>query len=381
MKNNIPRIVIPIIVLVATVGLTAAALATKKHADDIRANAMAPPKPAMGVSVSVASVEWRARSLTVRTNGFLAPVETRTVSPEVSGYIEQQFHEVSDPVSSGHPMFQIDRSLAAIGVEGSEAVVDRAKSQLTLAEENLKRVQRLGEAANPLELTRFSAEHQVALASVREAEAAHHEARVLFDKTDVTSPLNGFVSRIYRRQGEFAHAGQPIVEVIETGTLKLLIQLDDREVVIFATNDPAEIYVPALPTKSFDGKILRIFPSAALDSRKFEVEIAIANVDGHLRPGFYAEATLTAVPDEASAQVPAMPRLAIQIRDGADHCFVIHRDESTGQEIARLVRIETVPLLGSPQFAQVLSGLEVGDRVITTGLQHVTDKAAVLIRD
>ncbi len=381
MKNKLANILIPTAVVAATVAIAAAALATQKYASDQRTNALTPPKTSMGISVSVATVELKSRSVTVRASGFLAPAQIRTISPEVSGYIRVQHHEVSDPVRKDDPVFKIDDTLSKIAVEKSEAALDQSKSQRTLAEENLKKVQNLGEAANPFELTKFSTEHQIAVAAVRGAEAAHHEAGVFLEKTTVESPITGFVSKIYRRRGEFAHTGQPLVELIETDTLKLLVQFDDREVVMFSPGDDAKISIPALPTQTFRGQILRIFPIAAIDSRKFEVEIKIDNHSGELRPGFYAEARLTATPRQPNAQVPAVPRLAIFDIDRREHCFLVQRDESTGRDIAKLARVETVQLLGSPQFAQVLSGLEVGDRVITTGLQHVTDEAVVLIRD
>lgn len=381
MKNNLANKLIPVAVILVTIGITAGALATKKHAEDVRANAVNPPKSALGVSVSVATVELKPRSVTVRVNGFLAPAETRTVSPELSGYIQTQHFEISDAVKKGIPLFQIDDTLSKIAVEKSEASLDQAKGQLSLAEIKLDKVQDMGTAAIPIERDKAVSEHKVAIAGVRAAEATHHEAKVLFEKTILRSPISGLVSRIYRRQGEFAHAGQPLIELIETNTLKLLVQLDDREVVMFSPGDPAQISIPALPTKSFQGKILRIFPSAALDSRKFELEIEIANSSGELRPGFYAEARLTAIPKGNGSQVPAIPRLAIVDINEQEHCFLVRHDASAGRDTAYLTPVETVPLLGAPQFAQVISGLEVGDRVITSGLQHVTDKGPVLVRD
>jgi membrane fusion protein (multidrug efflux system) len=374
-------LVILLTAVLGTVGVAAYRWAETRHQDEL---AKTPPQS--GVAVGTAVVELRPVAMRVEARGFLEPFEQVLVATEIPGRVERRMVEIADRVARNEPLFQIDRSLHRVAVDKALAETRRAASDLRQAEVNAERIERLKEtdSANPLEVLDVETALTKAEAYVKEADAALAEARILLEKTAIVSPVNGVIAAIHAHQGEYAQVGQPLAEVIVVDRLKLRVQLSDREAVASSPGDPVTLQTTALPGEAFAGRILRIYPRAARDSRKFEAEIEVPNSDGQLRPGFYAEATL--MPQNRPQgktphvrEILTIPRLAVMERHRQQYCYVIR--QRTGEALYRAIwtPIESRSLLTDPKLVEVVAGLEAGDRVITTGLQHVTHESIVRV--
>ena len=374
-------VVVLVTAVLGTVGVAAYRWAEARHVDEVTETA---PQP--GVAVGTAVAVSRMVEIRVETRGFLEPFEEVLVAAEVPGLVERRLVEVADRVTTGDVLFQIDPSLHTVAVERALAETKRAASDLRQAEVNAERIERLKEtdSANPVEVLDVETAVAKAEAYVKEAEAALAEARILLAKTTIVSPVSGVVAGVHASQGEYAHVGQPLAEVIVVNRLKLKVQLSDREAIAFTPGDLVTLATVALPGERFEGCILRIYPRAARDSRKFDVEIEVPNADGRLRPGFYAEAMLhpdQSSPDVAtrSLEILTIPRLAVLDLYRQQYCYVIRRNPEEAVDRAIWTRIETRPVLTDPQSVEVISGLEAGEHVVTTGLQHVAHESIVRV--
>jgi len=380
------RIVVTVVVLVITAGLCAGGVTALRWVEVQRAEQQSVEPPTAGVDVEVAAARMRLVGHEVSSRGFLAADEQLVISSEVAGRIDGQFVEASDRVEKGGVLFEIDRALREMAVEKAKADVARMRSDLHEAQVHWQRVARLEEtdSAPPIEVLEVQSAVERSKAMVRAAEVALSEAELVLDKTTIRSPVSGVVAGVLARQGEFASIGHPLAEVIVTDRVRLTVQLNDREVVSIGPGDTVEVSVSALPGEVFAGEILRIFPRATLDSRKFEVEIGISNPDGRLRPGFFAEARITpgrgsSEGGEGVREILTIPRLAVQELHRQEYCFVVVRRAGESVDRARWTLIETLPILTDPQSVQVVSGLEAGERVITLGHLHVTHDTVVRV--
>jgi RND family efflux transporter MFP subunit len=331
------------------------------------------------VHVEAEPVALETIELAVMTRGFLEPFETITVAGEVAGAVEVQKIEVGAQTEAGSLLFEIDNEIHVTTLARAMAEVDRRKAELDRATENQKRVAKLQErdSANPVEITQVNTDRAVAEAAHKQAKAAVDEATIQIERSTVAAPTGGVISRIHIRKGEHALPGQPMADIIVVDPLKLILQLNDREVVAFAAGDPVDINVPALGGEIFEGLILVIHPRATLDTRKFEVEVTVPNPDGRLRPGFYVQATLRGAADRnPSKRVLTLSRSAVFEQYRQTYCYVV-RENSEGSTHVSLAPVETLPLLSSPMRLQLVTGLEEGDLVVTSGIQHLTHGAAV----
>lgn len=379
------RLAITITVLGVTAVLVAGGIGTLKLAEAKRIPKDRSATVDGGIPVRVATASVRQVPYEISAWGYLSPFVELTVSAEVPGFVKSQRVEASDRVSEGDVLFHLDSALRKSALEKAKAELERARSRHRLAIQNHARVQSLVEkdSVNPLEVAQITTELEVALAVVHQAEQTVEEARILLDKTEIRSPLRGQVARVHTRQGEYAHVGQPLVDLIETDRLKLVLQLDDRDVITFSEGDPVSMTVDAIPGGSFEGRILRRFPSARADSRKFDVEVEVPNPEGRLRPGFSVHARLVksvaANRWDESAELVSIPRIAVFERFRLKYCYVVSRVDGESVDRAILTRIEVLPIPSDPEYVRVSGGIGVGQRVVTTGLPHVTDQTIVRI--
>ena len=168
--------------------------------------------------------------------------------------------------------------------------------------------------------------------------------------------------------------------------LKLLAEVEDRDVVWIEPGQSVGLTTSAMPGWQFEGTVRRVYPQAALASRKFELEIEVPNPDRRLRPGFFMNGVITQPePSEselAGARVVVVPREAVVERFGQRFCHVIYPGDA-GKDAHQAVRtlVDVLPDLSDPRVLRVVSGLMEGQRVVTKGHQHLGERADVRIEE
>lgn len=384
------------------------------------------------VPVRVVRVERLAIPRRVRLRGFLEAFERLTVSAEVAGEIVEQWVEGSDDVRVGQPLFKIDEDLYSIQHERAQAAQQQADSEFKLAEANWQRIEDLPEtSSNQLERIEGQTNYLAAQAKQREATAVVREAALNLEKTTVKSPIAGVVARVFARRGEFMAPGRPMAELIEIDRLKMLAEIEDRDVLWVTPGQVVMLTSKILPGEVFCGHVHRVFPQAMPTSRKYRIEIALPNSERRLKPGFFMKgeivegalesescrgvadqhaggeqkAGVTASrregeegggTDAASAQDPGaktepgstptvpiesalvVPREAVIEVYGQSMCYVATAlaGEDGLMEAVR-VPVEVLPLPADIRRLHVVSGLSEGDLIVVKGMQHLSERSMV----
>ncbi|MEO6809353.1 MAG: efflux RND transporter periplasmic adaptor subunit, partial [Isosphaeraceae bacterium] len=123
------------------------------------------------------------------------------------------------------------------------------------------------------------------------------------------------------------------------------------------------------PRQTFPAKISRINPMVDSSSRTFQVEAAVPNDDGLLRPGGFAKAQIITRRD---AEALVVPREAVYRFAGVIKLFVVEGEKARGIPI-------TTDLEGRG-WVEVRGDLPARAQVITTGQTQLADGTSVVIR-
>jgi len=258
-----------------------------------------------------------------------------------------------------------------------------------LAETNWHRIQGLDEEqASPTERQEGETRFLAAQANERQAEAAVRQSSLLLERTDVSSPISGVISRLYARRGEFTQPGQPLADVIEVARLKLLGEIEDREMVWVRVGMPVVLATEIFPGEQFDGHVHRISPQALSTNRKFEVEIELANPQRRFHPGFFMKGIIMR-PESGGADATDMlvaPREAVVELFGEHFVHVVRpttpvADTMQTELTATRTAVIVLPIPSDPRFWQVVEGLEEGELVVTKGVQHLSTETTVRITE
>lgn len=181
----------------------------------------------------------------------------------------------------------LNGALAAERAEARAAIAE-ARAVLEAAGKNLKRARELRAAgwATPQALEKAERDHGVAVA--RRATARQHlatidrpprlddiaraeaeidaaaarvaEARALFDKTVVRSPIDGIVLRRFRHPGEMVSIAEysPILAVGDLSKLRVRAEIEEADVARVAKGQPAHVTAPAFADRRFAGRVVRV---------------------------------------------------------------------------------------------------------------------------
>lgn len=211
-------------------------------------------------------------------------------------------------------------------------------------------------------------ERQELLARVRKAEANLERAKIDLANATITAPITGVVSKRYVDEGEFITLSAPLFTLVAMDTVKVLVDVVERDIPSIEVGAAAWLRVDAYPGEVFTGQVAKISPVVDPDTRTAEVEIRVANPGYKLKPGMYARVEILIerrknallVPKEALLPGQDSPTIYIH-KDGLAHL----RNIEVGVEERGLV--------------EVLSNLEPGEEVVIAGQTKLRDSAPVRI--
>jgi RND family efflux transporter MFP subunit len=145
--------------------------------------------------------------------------------------------------------------------------------------------------------------------------------------TDATlySPTSGYIAKRMIEPGDTASVGQPVFEIIQLNPVEVNVGVPETDVHLVRIGQKAEIKIPALPGKSFQGRVRVLNVSADPGTRTYMARISVPNPEHTLRMGMVAEATIQG---DKAVPMAILPGDAI-VRDpqGATQVFVYYPDQ------------------------------------------------------
>ncbi len=135
-----------------------------------------------------------------------------------------------------------------------------------------------------------------ARAQLNEAQAAVAAARVALEDLQVTSPLDGVVTRKHAEVGETLGAGRPVVTVTDISRPWLRVYIPENLIGKVRLGAAARIKVDTFPDREFDGRVSYVSSEAEFTPKNvqtqeervklvFAVNVTADNRDGTLKPG------------------------------------------------------------------------------------------------
>jgi len=277
------------------------------------------------------------------------PFQQNNIAPAVPGRIDRIPVDVGAKVSKGTLL----------------AVMDRTQySQLAAQLANLEADNaRLKAVYNAGGISRSQMDQSDTQLSVqREA------LRNLRENIELRSPINGVVTARNYDAGDL-YTGMPILTVMQMNPLKVKADISETYFPQVKTGQSVDINVDMFPDKKFSGKVSLIYPAIKAQTRTFTVEITIPNNDLTLRPGMFARTTLKF----GSRPGVMIEDLAIQKQFGTNEKYVYVAGD--GEAVRRVVTVGR--RIGSQ--VNILSGVESGEEVITSGFTKLSDGTAITV--
>ncbi|MFA7383168.1 MAG: efflux RND transporter periplasmic adaptor subunit [Desulfurivibrionaceae bacterium] len=306
---------------------------------------------------------WEA---TLPAVGSLEAVQGVTVAAELPGKVTHLAFTPGTWIKAGSLLLQQDTSSEMAQLQAAEA-------EATLAKANFERLRLL------IETNAVSkAAYDDGEAKFKQALAQADTIRAAIAKKTILAPFSGRLGIRLVNLGQSLKEGEPIVSLQAMDPIFINFMLPQQELARVKPGLPVRITSDVLPGQTVVGKITAINPQADSATRNVRVQATAANKDERLRPGMFAT---VAVVLPGKNQVLAIPATAVLPAPYGDSVFVVEeRKEEKSGKTGLAVRQQFVRL-GERRgdFVAVLSGLEDGATVVSTGVFKLRNGQQVVI--
>jgi membrane fusion protein (multidrug efflux system) len=302
-----------------------------------------PPKDAP-VPVELVAVETGPLLETLRATGTLDAEESVDLRPEVEGEVTSIQMTEGEAVKKGEIILQIDESK-------QQAVVAEAEAEFRLADENRRRADLL-----LTDGTISQQEHDQVISSFRRSEASLNLARKRLTEYTLAAPFDGILGRRTVSIGQYVSPQTILVSIYAMDRMKLDFSVPERYSARVKPGQTLSLTVAAHGEEKFSGEIYLVEPEVNVQTRTVPVRAFVPNADHRLKPGMFANLTLS-VGTKGSALT--LPEDCLFPHTGG---FAVYRDAGG---VAELVPVETG--LRIPGRVEILSGLQAGDLVARSG--------------
>ncbi len=328
-----------------------------------QASAFQPPPEAV-TTIVAEQEQWPS---TLHAIGTMVAVHGVTVSADLPGIVEKISFDSGRTVGAGDVLVQLDTSQ-------ERAQLAAAEAQRDLANINLERVRGLREKG-----VTSQAEYDRATAEAKQAEARVGEIGATIERKTIRAPFAGILGIRQVDLGQYLSGGDPVVPLQTLHPIYVNFAVPQQEVAALVVGAEVRLTLEGKPGVEFPGKITAINSIVDEATRNVEVQATFANADGTLRPGMFVE---TQVVVGAGTPMIALPASSVQYAPYGNTVFLV--EEIKGQEGKSYLGVrQQFVKLGSARGDQVavLSGVEPGAQVVTSGVFKLRNGAAVQVNN
>jgi membrane fusion protein (multidrug efflux system) len=357
------RMVLTLIVLLAIVGALGFVKFRQIQVAMAQGAAFQPPPEAV-TTIVAAREEWPA---TLNVIGTIAAVQGVTVSADLPGIVERIEFESGRAVHEGDVLVVLDTRQ------------ERAQLQAVEAQRDLARVDfgRMQGLLNERVVSR--AEYDRATADQRQSEARVAETVAIIERKQIRAPFSGILGIRQVDLGQYLSAGDPVVSLQSLHPIYVNFGVPQQAVGQISPGRQVRMTSNDLGGATFTGRVTALDSIVDEATRNVQIQATLANPEGKLRPGMFMQ---TEVAVGANRTVIPLPASAISYAAYGDSVFIVTDLKGPDGRTYRGVRQQFVKLEGGrgDQVA-VVSGVEPGDEVVTSGVFKLRNGTAVLVNN
>ncbi|MGY6770612.1 efflux RND transporter periplasmic adaptor subunit [Komagataeibacter sp. NFXK3] len=168
------------------------------------------------VAAIVVIVLWDYYTASPWTRNGQVRAQVANIAPRISGQVNEVRVHDNQFVHKGDVLYVIDPFDFRVKVDIAEAAVNERRADLEFKTSQYERRQKIsGVAVSGEEKQQFEAVAQQAEAQYASALADLRQARIDLERTEVRSSLNGYVTNLTMRAGDYASAGHVNIQIID----------------------------------------------------------------------------------------------------------------------------------------------------------------------
>jgi membrane fusion protein (multidrug efflux system) len=329
------------------------------------AQAAAYQPPPEAVTTIVATTEpWPD---TLPLIGTTAAVQGVTVSADLPGLVARIAFESGRAVRAGDVLVELD-------TKQEQAQLAAAEAQRELARLNFERMQAL-----VVDGAISKADFDQAAAEQKSTEARVGEIKASIARKTIRAPFAGILGIRQVNLGQYLSGGDPVVPLQALHPIYVNFGVPQQETARVHVGGVVRITADELSGASFTGRVTAVDSVVNQATRNVQVQATVPNADGKLKPGMFVQ---TAIATGVTRSIVSLPASAIGYAPFGDSVYVLGDLKGPDGKTYRGVTqkfVKVGPTRGDR--VAILSGVEAGDEVVTSGVFKLRNGAAVSVNN
>ncbi|WP_037322174.1 efflux RND transporter periplasmic adaptor subunit [Salegentibacter sp. Hel_I_6] len=298
--------------------------------------------------------------------GDVATDENILIYSEFSGILQDLRVEEGQEVNKGQVLAKIDDG-------GLSSELAQLETQATLAKTTFERQERLWEQNIGSEMQYLEAK-----TNYESMQNSVNRLKSQLDKTIVRAPFSGIVDEILTEQGEVVSPGQS--QLFRLVSLKnMYVEAAVPESYLNNVRKGTEVIVEiGSVNREIEGEIRRVGNTINANNRSFNIEVAIPNENGMVKPNQIATIKLNDYTAESAVIIPE--NALLKNAQGESVVFVLQEkegDDNIGTAQRQIVETG----YSYNDLIEITKGLESGQTLIVEGAKNLRDGQEVKIRN
>ncbi|WP_025125170.1 efflux RND transporter periplasmic adaptor subunit [Myroides odoratimimus] len=303
------------------------------------------------------------------------------IRPQVEGILEKIFVDEGAFVKEGQPLFQVDPLPYQEVLNNMIATENVEKAKLKNAKLEIDRLKPLidNEVIAQVQLETAKSNYDIAKASLAKATAAVNSAKISLDYTIIKAPVSGYIGRMPKRIGNLVSKGdkEPLTVLSDVSEVYVYFGMSESDFLYFSKDnkktDTASIsnghYLPDVSLILADGheypekgKVDMINGQVNRTTGSISLRASFPNSKDVMRSGNTGTIKLK----ETNPRVILIPQEVTTSIQDKTFVYILDKEDK--------VKLQSIELNGvSGNNFIVSEGLQIGDRIIKTGFDKLTE--------
>ena len=199
-------------------------------------------------AVLIALVTWDQYNAGPWTRDGRVRVQVASVAPQISGQITELRIVDNQFVHKGDLLYVIDPFDFDVALRTNKAILQQRVADLNVKDLQSERRRRLSDLASSTEEKQiYEGNALQAKAAVDSAEQQVRQAEINLQRSEVRSPVNGIVTNLLLREGDYAHQGATNVSIIDTDSYWVDGYFEETKLARLCVGDRAEAKLLGYP--------------------------------------------------------------------------------------------------------------------------------------
>ncbi len=313
------------------------------------------------INVEATTITTGDAVLLFKTTTILEADLESAVTSKASGIILKVNVEVGDKVEAGDVLAVLESDVQQLRYASAEANYQKVLNNYNRAKSLLKKG-----LANKESVDNLKFETQALKTSLQ-------QAKLDLDFTKIKAPISGVVTKRNIKKGNLIQTNTQVYEIVNFDSLQAVINVPEDKWNVFKKGLEVDFIFTSM-TDTVKGHILRIDPIVDSTTGTFKVVIALdedASGQYNLRPGLFGK---TQIILDKHENVKLVSKNAVIREDENAFVYEINDDNSvTKRDLVLGYEMEDA--------LEIVSGIEIGKRVVTTGKNNISEESKVEVID